>query len=130
VWGALEQARKNGARTILLCFNPFLKASAERQPDVMIAPNVGPELLTGSTRLKGGTATKLVLNIFTTLAMIRMGKVQENLMVDVKASNSKLRDRAVRILQELTGTEYDRAFRALEVSRWQIRRARRRLHSS
>jgi N-acetylmuramic acid 6-phosphate etherase len=130
VWGALEKARKSGARTILLCFNPFLRVPAERRPDVMIAANVGPELLTGSTRLKAGTATKLVLNIFTTLAMIRMGKVQENLMIDVKASNRKLRDRAVRILQELTGTEYDRAFRALEVSRWQIRRARRRLHSS
>jgi N-acetylmuramic acid 6-phosphate etherase len=129
VWGALGEARRRGATTILLCFNPFLKIPEADKPDLIIAPNVGPELLTGSTRLKAGTATKLVLNIFTTLAMVGLGKIQENLMIDVKASNSKLRDRAVRILQELTGVDYDRAYRVLERSRWQIRLARERLQS-
>ena len=75
---------------------------------------VGPEILTGSTRLKAGTATKLILNIITTLAMVRLGKVLGNLMIDVKASNSKLRDRATRIVQDLRGVDYERARAALD----------------
>ena len=73
--------------------------------------------------LKAGTATKLILNMFTTLAMVRIGKVLENLMIDVKASNQKLRDRAIRIVQQLTGADYDMARSALEKSGWQIRAA-------
>jgi N-acetylmuramic acid 6-phosphate (MurNAc-6-P) etherase len=84
-------------------------------------------VLTGSTRLKAGTATKLILNILTTVAMVQLGKVSQNLMVDVNASNSKLRDRAIRILQELSGSDYGHARRALEQSHWQIRAACRRL---
>ena len=80
-------------------------------------------MLTGSTRLKAGTATKLILNIFTTLAMVRIGKVVSNLMVDLNPSNIKLRDRAVRIVQELRGVDYATAEKALQSSRWVIKKA-------
>jgi len=123
VWGALEEAKRRGATTVLLCFNPYLRIPAARRPDLVIAPNVGPEILTGSTRLKAGTATKLILNILTTLAMVRLGKVRGNLMIDVKASNTKLRDRAVRIVQELTGADYETSRSALEKSGWKIKAA-------
>ena len=123
VWGALREARRRGARTILLCFNPGLIIARADRPNVVIAPKIGPEILTGSTRLKSGTATKLVLNIFTTLAMVRMGKVLGNLMVDVKASNVKLRDRAVRIVRELTGADYATAEAALLKCDWKIKEA-------
>ena len=123
VWGALGEARWRRATTILLCFNPDLKLSAADRPDLVIAPATGPEVLTGSTRLKAGTATKLVLNLFTTLAMVRLGKVAENLMVDLKPSNDKLRDRAVRIVQTLTGVDAAMARAALERSQWVIKRA-------
>lgn len=127
VWGALREAKRRGARTILLCFNPHLKVSRADRPTLVLAPKIGPEILTGSTRLKSGTATKLVLNIFTTLAMVRLGKVLGNLMVDVKASNVKLRDRAVRIVRELTGVDYPAAERALLKTDWKIKDACRRL---
>jgi N-acetylmuramic acid 6-phosphate (MurNAc-6-P) etherase len=84
-------------------------------------------MLTGSTRLKAGTATKLILNMFTTLAMVRLGKVMSNLMVDVNASNVKLRDRAVRITRDLTGADYATAQAALERVGWDIPRASRQL---
>ncbi|MCZ7638387.1 MAG: N-acetylmuramic acid 6-phosphate etherase [Verrucomicrobia bacterium] len=125
VWGALHAARRLGARTVLLCFNPNLRFPRGTRPDVVVAPEVGPEVLTGSTRLKAGTATKLVLNLLTTLAMVRLGKVVGNLMVDVRASNAKLRDRAVRIVQTLTGRSPAEAQAALEASGWEVRRALR-----
>src|SRR5207344_1840672 len=87
VWGALDEAKKRGGSTVMLALNPNLKIPRAHQPDVLIAPDIGPEILTGSTRLKSGTATKLILNMFTTLAMVRMGKVLGNLMVDVKPTN-------------------------------------------
>src|SRR6185436_11347139 len=118
VWGALDEAKQQGATTVLVTFNPNLKIPREHRPDILIAPNVGPEILTGSTRLKSGTATKLILNMFTTLAMVRMGKVLGNLMVDVKASNVKLRDRAVRIVRSLTNTEEDHARETLVRTNW------------
>jgi N-acetylmuramic acid 6-phosphate (MurNAc-6-P) etherase len=80
-------------------------------------------VLTGSTRLKAGTATKLVLNLITTLALARSGKVMSNLMIDLKPSNSKLRGRAVRIVRELTGADEASARQALETSGWVIRQA-------
>ena len=86
---------------MLVCFNPFLRIPRALRPAIVIAPNLGPELLTGSTRLKAGTATKLLLNMFTTLAMVRIGKVRSNLMIDMNPANVKLRDRAVRIVQSL-----------------------------
>lgn len=127
VWGALREAKRRGASTILLCFNPYLEIPRADRPTLVLAPRIGPEILTGSTRLKSGTATKLVLNIFTTLAMVRMGKVLGNLMVDVKASNVKLRDRAVRIVRELTGADYATAEAALIKTDWKIAETCRRL---
>ena len=101
VWGALRRARELGTKTIFLACVPAV--ASEPAVDVQIRPITGPEVLTGSTRLKAGTATKLVLNQVTTLAMVRVGKTYGNLMVDVKASNAKLRDRAVRLVSGLTG---------------------------
>src|SRR5688500_9917567 len=101
VHGALRRARERGAKTIFFsCVQPV---PGEPKVDVVIRPLTGPEVLTGSTRLKAGTATKLVLNQITTLAMVRLGKVYENLMVDLRASNTKLVDRATRMVATLTG---------------------------
>jgi len=127
VWGALGAAKRRRAATLLLCFNPHLVIPTALRPDLLIAPNLGPEVLTGSTRLKAGTATKLVLNLLTTLAMVQIGKVASNLMVDVNPSNAKLRTRAVRIVRELTGADDVVAQRALEQSDWMIRAAFQRL---
>lgn len=102
VIGALKEARAIGATTICLCCVPppdELKAFV----DYFITPIVGPEILTGSTRLKAGTATKLVLNMLTTIAMVKIGKTYDNLMVDVHASNTKLIDRSIRIVRDVTG---------------------------
>ncbi|TAK93552.1 MAG: N-acetylmuramic acid 6-phosphate etherase [Verrucomicrobia bacterium] len=123
VWGALREARRCRAGTVLLCFNPHLQIPRAWRPTVMIAPNLGPELLTGSTRLKAGTATKLILNLFTTLAMVRLGKVNSNLMIDVAASNVKLRARAVRILSQLSGLSGTAAREKLERHDWSVRAA-------
>jgi N-acetylmuramic acid 6-phosphate etherase len=127
VWGALNAAKERGARTILLCFNPRLLIPKPLRPDVVIAPDVGPEVLTGSTRLKSGTATKIILNTITTLSMVRMGKVLSNLMVDLNASNRKLRERAVRIVQAVTGADATAAHAALEKSKWIVKSACQRL---
>jgi N-acetylmuramic acid 6-phosphate etherase len=127
VWGALKEAKRRGAKTVLLCFNPSLKISRAEKPDLVVTPNIGPEVLTGSTRLKAGTATKLILNLFTTLAMVRLGKVVGNLMVDLNPSNTKLRGRAVRIVRELTGADESTANRALERSGWVVKKALVRL---
>jgi N-acetylmuramic acid 6-phosphate etherase len=140
VWGALARAAARGATTVLVCFNPEFKALSKDRagkrkstgkaashalffPDKVIAPNLGPEVLTGSTRLKSGTATKLLLNIFTTLAMTQTGKVMSNLMVDLNPSNVKLRDRAVRIVQQLTHSDEASARAALEASGWVVKAA-------
>jgi len=129
VWGALAAAKARGAQTILLCFNPSLRIPRSGRPGLVIAADVGPEVLTGSTRLKSGTATKIILNTLTTLAMVRLGKVQGNLMVDLNPSNVKLRDRAVRIVQALTGAAAPAARSALEKSKWNVQSACRRLGS-
>jgi N-acetylmuramic acid 6-phosphate etherase len=127
VWGALTEARARGAKTVLVCFDPALRELGRGQrPDVVIAAGVGPELLTGSTRLKAGTATKLILNLFTTLAMVRLGKTMSNLMVDLNPANAKLRDRAVRVVSELTGRDAATARQALSRTGWSIRKAVRR----
>ncbi len=123
VWGALREAQQRGAATVLLAFNPHLTVPRGAEPDLVITPDLGPEVLTGSTRLKAGTATKLVLNAITTIAMVQLGKVKSNLMIDVKASNIKLQDRAARILQQLSGTNYGEARAALAASAWNIQRA-------
>ena len=100
VHGALKQARKIGAATIFITCAP--EAVEHIPAEIIINPVVGPEVVTGSTRMKAGTATKLVLNTLTTGAMIKLGKVYGNLMVDLKATNEKLRDRSIRIVMEMT----------------------------
>ncbi|MGH9593263.1 MAG: N-acetylmuramic acid 6-phosphate etherase, partial [Bryobacteraceae bacterium] len=130
VWCALAAAKKKGARTILLCFNPHLRFHPSRRPDLVIAPDTGPEVLTGSTRLKAGTATKIILNTLTTLTMARLGKVMGNLMVDLNPSNQKLRDRAIRIVQTITGADAAAARAALEKSGWIVKIACQRLRVS
>ncbi|HLM66421.1 MAG TPA: N-acetylmuramic acid 6-phosphate etherase [Longimicrobium sp.] len=108
VHGALTRAKQRGARAgFLLCTTP--EEWMLQVYDVVIAPLVGPEVVTGSTRMKAGTATKLVLNMVTTGAMIRLGKVYGNLMVDLRATNQKLRDRSERILMETLDLERDDA---------------------
>jgi len=112
VHGALRRARQRGAGTIFLsCVQPV---PGEPPVDVVIRPLVGPEVVTGSTRLKAGTATKLVLNMLTTVSMVRLGKVYENLMVDLRATNQKLVDRATRIVATLTGLTRDAAAGVLQ----------------
>jgi N-acetylmuramic acid 6-phosphate etherase len=101
VHGALRRSRERGARTVFLtCVQPVPNEPAV---DVVIRPLTGPEVVTGSTRLKAGTATKLVLNTISTVAMVRLGKIYENLMVDLRATNTKLWDRGARIVATLTG---------------------------
>ena len=111
VLGALAYARRTGASTVFFTCN---RQAAERvDAEVRIVPDVGPEAITGSTRLKAGTATKLVLNMITTAAMVRLGKVYGNLMVDLTPTCEKLNDRARRILMETTGRSRDECGRML-----------------
>jgi N-acetylmuramic acid 6-phosphate etherase len=113
VHGALARARERGARTgFLLC--TFPSRELVETHDVVIAPLVGPEVITGSTRMKAGTATKLVLNTLTTGAMVRLGKVYGNLMVDLQVTCQKLQDRGERILMEVLDVDRDTADKLLE----------------
>jgi len=112
VRGALGRARERGAATVFVTCAP--EAAGDVDADVVINPVVGPEAVTGSTRLKAGTATKLVLNAITTAAMIRIGKVYGNLMVDLRATSEKLRDRAERIVCQVTGVSREEARDLLE----------------
>jgi len=122
VHGALARARQHGARTgFLLCTHPSRELLDSH--DVVIAPLVGPEVITGSTRMKAGTATKLVLNTITTGAMVLMGKVYGNLMVDVQVTCEKLRDRGERIVMEMVGVERDEASRLLDESDGHVKTA-------
>ena len=101
VAGAIRRAKQHGARTAFITCSPEAKKFIDAE--IIINPVVGPEVITGSTRMKAGTATKLVLNTLTTAAMVLAGKVYGNLMVDLRATNAKLRDRAERIVMEATG---------------------------
>ncbi len=112
VRGALEAARAAGAKTAFVTCAP--EARKYIRADILINPVVGPEVVTGSTRMKAGTATKLVLNTLTTAAMIRMGKVHDNLMVDLRVTNAKLRDRALRIMKAIAGLSPAAASRLLD----------------
>jgi len=119
IWGCLGEAKKRGATTVLVCCNPAYRDHPLL--DGAILPDTGPEILTGSTRLKSGTATKLVLNLITTLAMTHSGKVMSNLMIDLNPSNAKLRDRAVRIVRDITGVDETIALETLEKTGWNVR---------
>jgi len=121
VRGALTIARKVGARIIFVTCDPGTEL--QTFVDLTIAPGVGAEVIAGSTRLKAGTATKLVLNMLTTGAMIRTGKTYGNLMVDVQTGSEKLKDRARRIVNIVTGLEYEDADRLLKVAHWNVKAA-------
>ncbi|HGJ67647.1 TPA: N-acetylmuramic acid 6-phosphate etherase [bacterium] len=115
VIGALQEAKKIGAKTVFLLCNPLRK----EMPfvDVFITPIVGPEIITGSTRLKAGTATKLILNMLSSISMIKIGKVYNNLMVDVQAWNEKLVDRSERLIVELGKVDRNKARELLKMSK-------------
>ncbi len=121
VHGALVQANRIGATTIFLCCNPDTDPAEE--VDVIIRPITGPEVITGSTRMKAGTATKLILNTLTTASMIKMGKVYENLMIDLQVKNVKLKDRAERIIMILTDLDRDPADKLLTKANGNVKTA-------
>lgn len=121
VHGALKQARRIGAATIFVTCAP--EAVRHIPAEIIINPVVGPEVVTGSTRMKAGTATKLVLNTLTTGAMIRLGKVYGNLMVDLRATNEKLRDRSIRIVMEMTNLSRPRAKKLLARAQGKVKAA-------
>jgi len=131
--GALARAKSLGAKTILLTCNPAVAGIGDdgrpgsptpaTNIDLLITLPVGPEILAGSTRLKAGTATKVALNIISTGAMIGLGKVRGNLMIDLHTTSTKLRDRAVRIVAEVTQRDYESARGLLEAKDWNLRAA-------
>ena len=121
VCAALKQAQKIGAGTIFITCAP--EAVKQLPAQVIINPVVGPEVITGSTRMKAGTATKLVLNTITTTVMIKLGKVYGNLMVDLNATNEKLRDRSERILMEMTSLSRQKAKNLLRKSEGKVKAA-------
>lgn len=136
VLGALAYTKSLGAKTILLTCNPVVVAgvspaaagtAASIAADLVVALAVGPEVLTGSTRLKAGTATKVALNIVSTGAMVALGKVRGNLMIDLHTGSAKLRDRAVRAVADLAQCDYDSARRQLEAADWNLRAVVERL---
>lgn len=119
VVGAVRRARARGALGIGLSCNPGTELSAVAEHGIEVI--VGPEFISGSTRLKAGSAQKMVLNMFSTIVMVRLGKTYGNLMVDVHASNDKLRERAVRIVRTITGASRSRAIGALEASDYSVK---------
>lgn len=121
VLGALKYAKETGAKTVSLTCNE--NSAISQAADHSIEVVVGPEVIAGSTRMKAATAHKMILNMISTAAMIKMGKVYENLMVDVKVSNDKLKERAIRIIQTVTGVPKETAAQALEKSNNQVKTA-------
>jgi N-acetylmuramic acid 6-phosphate etherase len=121
VVAAVARARELGAKTIFITTNP--RPSFNLDVDVAICPEVGPEVIMGSTRMKSGTAQKLVLNMLTTTSMIKLGKVYENMMVDVQLNSRKLVERAKRIVMVVTGVDYDTASAFLERSGGHVKTA-------
>ena len=119
VRGALSRARRSGVKIIFVTCWPGTEL--QTFVDVVIAPVVGPEVIAGSTRLKAGTATKLVLNMLTTISMVHIGKTYGNLMVDIKTGSEKARDRARRIITVVTGLDYDEAGKLLRRAHWNVK---------
>ncbi len=129
VIGAVRRAKARGARTIYVTTNPRsnldlpeFKQLAETL-DVAICAEVGPEVIMGSTRMKSGTAQKLILNMITTTAMVRLGKVYENMMIDLQMTNKKLVERAKRIVMTVTGVDYKTAERVLDEAHGHVKSA-------
>ncbi len=121
VRGGLNRARQ--ARAKIIFVTCFPGTELQTFVDLMIAPAVGPEVIAGSTRLKAGTATKMVLNMLTTASMVRVGKTYGNLMVDVQTGSEKLKDRARRILSIVSGIDYDAADKLLKRAHWNVKAA-------
>jgi len=121
VVGAVTYARKLGCRTLFITCTP--REAFRIDVDVAICPVVGPEVLMGSTRMKAGTAQKLVLNMITTTAMVQMGKVYENMMIDLQMTNKKLVERSRRIVMTVTGLSYDDAARVLHEASGHVKTA-------
>jgi N-acetylmuramic acid 6-phosphate etherase len=121
VVGAVQRARELGCRTLFVTCNP--RSQFDLEVDTAICVEVGPEPVMGSTRMKSGTATKLVLNMLTTAAMVRLGKVYENMMVDLQMTNQKLVERSRRIVMTVTGVEYEAAADALEAASGHVKTA-------
>ncbi len=110
--GAVQKARGLGAKTILVTTNP--RSQFNLDVDVAICPEVGPEVIMGSTRMKSGTAQKMVLNMITTAVMIKLGKVYENMMIDLQMTNKKLEERSKQIVMTITGVDYEKAEQVLK----------------
>lgn len=128
VVAAVRHARQKGVWTCGIANNK--QTPLEEAADLGIVLDTGPEILTGSTRLKAGTAQKLALNRISTVAMVLAGKVVENLMVDVKAKNQKLKERCARIVRELTTATFDEAWELLDANAWDVRKVVDTLRSS
>lgn len=121
VRGALTRARRLGAKIVFVTCWPGTEL--QTFVDVIIAPAVGPEVIAGSTRLKAGSATKMVLNMLTTVSMVRIGKTYGNLMVDVQTGSEQRRDRARSIVTMVTGLDYEKAGELLKEARWNVKAA-------
>ena len=127
VVGAVKRAKQRGAHTLYITTNPRSSFSLPGYSDlasaidIAMCPEVGPEVIMGSTRMKSGTAQKLILNMITTAAMIRLGKVYENMMIDLQMTNLKLRERAKRIVMIITGVSYDEATDILTASNFHVK---------
>ena len=121
VLGAIAKAKELGCKVIYIFCNP--RSMLTVPVDVAICPVVGPEVIMGSTRMKAGTATKLVLNMLTTAMMIRLGKVYQNLMVDLRATSKKLEERSKRIVMMVTGVDYQKAEETLQLADGHVKTA-------
>lgn len=122
VVGAVKKAKELGAKTLFITTNPRENFNI-KEVDVAICPYVGPEVIMGSTRMKSGTAQKLVLNMLTTASMIRMGKVYENMMIDLQMTNKKLIERSKKIVMTITGLDYDEATKYLKLAGGHVKTA-------
>lgn len=122
VVGAIKKAKELGAKTVFITSNPRREFNI-KEVDVAICPEVGPEVIMGSTRMKSGTAQKLILNMITTTAMIRIGKVYENMMIDLQMTNQKLVERSKRVVMIITGVSYEEAAKYLEMARGNVKTA-------
>ncbi len=121
VVGAVEYARSLGCRTLFVTCNP--RSEFNLDVDVAICPVVGPEVIMGSTRMKAGTAQKLVLNMITTASMVRLGKVYHNMMIDLQMTSKKLVERSKRVVMMVTGVDYDEAAAVLETAGGHVKTA-------
>ncbi len=122
VIGAVKEAKKIGATTLYITCTPRETFNIE-EVDIPICPYVGPEIVMGSTRMKSGTAQKLILNMLTTATMVRMGKTYENMMIDLQMTNKKLVERAKRIVMTITGVDYEEATKHLEQANYHVKSA-------